>query len=433
MTILKAWRAELLWTRAAPGAAEGAAAHHPDGLLLAADGRIAAAGPFEALSPGLPEGLAIEDLRGRMIVPGLVDAHVHFPQIGMIGAPGGELMDWLERYTFPAERAFADPGHARRMAQVFLDALLAAGTTTAMVYGSVHRGSVEALFEAALARDMRLIAGKCLMDRGPPGLRDTALDGEADTRALIDRWHGRGRLGYAVTPRFALGSSPEQLAGAGRILAAHPGVWMQTHLAENLREIEATARAFPEARDYLDVYDRAGLLGRRSVFGHCVHMEDRALDRMAQAGCACAFCPGSNLFLGSGLFDLERARTRGVRVALGSDIGAGVSLSMLANGAEAYKVGQLRGQALSPLAAFDLATRAAAEALDLAGVIGTLDPGAEADFVVLDPAASPLLAERWAASRDVEDRLMALMVLGQEQAVARTYVAGNLAHARVSK
>lgn len=430
MTGVRGWRAELVWTLGDPARDEAALRHVPDGLLLVEEGRVVAAGPCGELSQGLPEGTPVEALPGRIITPGFIDAHVHFPQLDMMAAPGGALLDWLERYTFPAERAFADPAHCKDAAGRFVGGLLAHGTTTAMVYGSVHKASVDALFEEALARDMRLIAGKCLMDRGPEGLRDSVGSGADETVALIRAWRGRGRLGYAVTPRFALGSSREQLAAAGRILAGHPDTWMQTHLSENLAEIAATAAAFPEAADYLDVYDRFGLVGPRSMFAHAIHVEDRALGRMGQAGCACAFCPTSNLFLGSGLFDLERTRAHGVKVALGSDVGAGTSYSLLTTAAEAWKVGQLKGTRLDPLTGLYLAGRAGAEALGLADRIGAFEPGLEADFVVLDPSATPALARRTGNAGSLAERLFALMVLGDERVVERTYLAGRLAHRR---
>lgn len=428
MSQLRGWRSELVWTLGDPAANPAALRHIPDGLLLIEDGHVVAAGAWSELAPTLPEGAPVEHLPGRLLTPGFVDGHIHFPQLDMIGAPGGALLDWLERYTFPAERAFADPAHARAAAGRFLDSLLANGTTTAMVFGSVHAASVEALFENALGRDMRLIAGKCLMDRGPEGLRDNAEGGAAETQALIRAWRGRGRLGYAVTPRFALGSSAEQLTLAGRLVADNPDVWMQTHLSENAAEIEATRQAFPQARDYLDVYDRFGLVTDRSLFAHAIHLSDRELARMGGAGCACAFCPTSNLFLGSGLFDLERTRAAGVKVTLGTDIGAGTSFSLLTTAAEAWKVGQLRGTTLDPLTALYMAGRGGAEALGLADRIGAFEPGMEADFVVLNPAGVPGLGRHVAAS--LAERLMALMVLGDDRAVERTYLAGELAHGR---
>jgi guanine deaminase len=307
--------------------------------------------------------------------------------------------------------------------------LLRNGTTSALVFPTVHAQSVDALFEAALARNMRIVSGKVLMDQGPEGLRDGAERGRAESEALIARWRGRGRLGYAVTPRFVLTSSDAQLRAAGALVAAHPDVLMHTHLSETASEIEAVAGRFPEAADYLDVYDRFGLVGPRSVFAHCVHMSERAMARMAEAGSGIAFCPTSNLFLGSGLFDLALADRHGVPVGIGTDVGAGTSFSLLATLGEAYKIGQMRGASLDPFRALHLATAGGARLLGLGDRIGALRPGQEADFVLLDPAATPLLARRTAGA-PLHDRLFALQILGDDRAVARTYVAGHIAHAR---
>jgi guanine deaminase len=431
MADTRAYRAGLVHCLDDPGrAGTGAVVHHADGLLLIKDGHVAAAGDWAALAPALPADIPVERLPGKILSPGFIDAHIHFPQIDLIAAFSGQLLDWLAEKTFPAERAFADRAHADAAAGAFLDELLRNGTTTAMVFGSVHRSSVEALFEAALARNMRLIAGKCLMDRGPDGLRDTVESGIAETEALIADWSRRGRLGYAVTPRYALSSSPEQLQAAGDILHRHNHVWMQTHLAENPRETVEAARAFPESRDYLDVYDRFGLVTDRSVFAHGIHMTDRALNRMAGAGAAVAHCPTSNLFLGSGLFDLARTQAHGVFVALGTDVGAGTSFSMLTTAGAACNVAQMKGAPLDPLRAFWLATRGGARALGLEDRIGSFAVGCEADFVALDPAATPLLARRLAGVTDIREILFALMMLGDDRAVARTWVAGAPVHTR---
>ncbi|WP_299009295.1 guanine deaminase [uncultured Caulobacter sp.] len=401
-----------------------AVAFHEDGLLLVEDGRVAACGAYADLAPRLGD-TPVEDLTGYLITPGFVDTHIHFPQVDVIAAHGAQLLDWLEQHTFPCEARFADADHAAETATFFLDELLRNGTTTALVFGSVHKVSVEALFAEALARDMRLIAGKTLMDRNAPeGLTDTVESSRADMEALIADWHGKGRLGYAVTPRFAISCSDEQLAMAGEVLAAHPGVWMQTHLSENPHEIAETARLFPAARDYLDVYDRFGLLRERSVFAHCVHLHGDAFQRLAAKGGAAAFCPTSNLFLGSGLFPLKDACAHGVKVGMGTDVGAGTTFSILHTLGEAYKVGQLRGDALDPFHAFYLGTLGGARALDLGDKIGNLAPGKEADFLVLDLAATPLIARRLAAAVTLEDKLFALTVLGDDRVVARTYLAG---------
>jgi guanine deaminase len=429
----QAYRAALAHALADP-AREGADAvvHHPDGLLVVEDGHVAAFGAYVDIAPTLGD-TPVTTLPGRLISPGFVDAHVHYPQVDVMAAWGAQLLDWLHTHTFPAELAFADRAHADATAAFFLDQLLANGTTSALVFCTVHKGSVDALFEAALARDMRLVAGKVLMDRGAPaGLTDTVESGRAETEALIRAWRGRGRLGYAVTPRFAVTSSDAQLAMAGEVAAAHPDVLVHTHMSENLDEIAEVGRLFPGARDYLDVYDRYGLAGRRSVFAHCVHSADDALGRMAAMGASAAFCPSSNLLLGSGLFSLKQACGCGVNTALGTDVGGGGSFSMLSMMGEAYKVGQLRGDNLDPLQAFHLATLAGAKALHIDDKVGNLAPGKEADFLVLDLAATPLLARRTAAARSLAETLFILSVLADDRAVEATYLAGRLAHARDS-
>lgn len=409
---------------------EEAYSYHEDGLLLVEDGHVAACGAYADLAPSLARDVAVEALPGKLITPGFVDAHVHYPQTDVMAAWGGQLLDWLNNHTFPAEQAFADRAHADEAAAFFLDQLLRNGTTSALVFGTVHKTSVEALFEAALARNMRLIAGKVLMDRyAPAGLTDTVESGRSDSEALIRAWRGRGRLGYAVTPRFAITSSPEQLTMAGELLRAQPEVLLHTHMSENLEEIARVGELFPHARDYLDVYAGYGLAGPRSVFAHCVHTTEDALRRMREAGSAAAFCPSSNLLLGSGLFSLRQACRCGVTVGLGTDVGAGASFSLTHMMGEAYKVGQLRGEPLDPLHAFYLATLGGAKALKIADRVGNLQPGKEADFLVLDLAATPLLARRTAMARTIGERLFVLSLLADDRVVARTYLAGELAYA----
>ena len=420
---LKAFRAELLSVPDDP-AQGGAVRHHADGLLVIENGLVVAFGDYTELAPHFAD-VSVERIDG-LVVPGFVDCHVHYPQTDRIAAHGAQLLGWLERHIFPAEAAFADRGHADRVAAFFLDELLRNGTTSALVFATVHAQSVDALFDAALTRNMRIISGKVLMDLGPETLHDDVASGRADSEALIARWRGRGRLGYAVTPRFALTSSDAQLADAGDLVAAHPEVLMHTHLAENVGEIAAVAERFASARDYLDVYDRFGLVGSRSVFAHCVHMDDPAMARMQAAGAGIAFCPTSNFFLGSGLFDLAQADAHGVKTGIGTDVGAGTSFSVLATLGEAYKVCQLRGTNLDPFRALYLATAGGAKVLGLGDRIGGLQPGQEADFLVLDAAATPLLARRTAGA-SLHDRLFALQVLGDDRAVARTYIAGELA------
>lgn len=427
------YRAALLHALDDPSRAPDAVAYHPDGLLVVEDGHVAAFGAYADLAPTLGD-MPVEHLPGRLITPGFVDAHVHYPQVDVMAAWGTQLLDWLHTHTFPAEQAFADRAHADAVAQAFLDQLLANGTTSALCFCTVHKTSAEALFEAALARNMRLTAGKVLMDVGAPeGLTDTVETGRADTEALIRAWRGKGRLGYAITPRFAVTSSDEQLAMAGELLAAHPEVLLHTHMSENAGEIAEVARRYPHDRDYLAVYERHGLVGPRSVFAHCVHCSDDAFGRLAKAGASAAFCPSSNLLLGSGLFSLERACACGVSTALGTDVGGGGSFSMLQMMGEAYKVGQLQGDNLGPLHAYYLATLAGARALHIDHRVGNLAPGKEADFVVLDLAATPLLARRTAATRTLAETLFVLAVLADDRAVERTYLMGRLAHSRAAR
>jgi guanine deaminase len=429
----QAYRAALLHMLDDPSRTpiEEVCAYHADGLLVVEDGCVAAFGAYADLAPTLPQGTTVEELPGRLITPGFVDAHVHYPQVDVIAAWGTQLLDWLHTHTFPAEIAFADRAHADAVAQVFLDQLLANGTTSALAFCTVHKASAEALFESALARNMRLIAGKVLMDREAPAeLTDTVESGREDTEALIRAWRGRGRLGYAVTPRFAVTSTDAQLAMAGEMLAAHPDVLLHTHMSENHGEIAKVAEQFPWARDYLDIYDRFGLVGPRSVFAHCVHCDEDVMRRMAKAGATAAFCPSSNLLLGSGLFSLTRACASGMNTALGTDIGGGGSFSLLHMMGEAYKVGQLQGDNLDPLHAFYLGTLAGARALHIDDRVGNLEPGKEADFVVLDLAATPLLARRTGKTRTLAETLFVLAVLADDRLVERTYLMGRLAHRR---
>ncbi|MCR5879353.1 guanine deaminase [Phenylobacterium sp. J367] len=428
----QAYRASLLHLLDDPAVAgDGAVVWHEDGLLLVEDGHVAAAGSFEDLAPALPDGVAVEHLPGKILTPGFVDAHIHYPQTDVVAAWGAQLLDWLTEHTFPVEQAFEDRAHADAAAAFFLDELLRNGTTSALVFGTVHRTSVDALFEAALARNMRLIGGKVLMDRNAPAaLCDTVESGRADTEALIRAWRGQGRLGYAVTPRFAVTSSDAQLAMAGELAAAHPDILIHTHMSENLEEIRAVEGLFPGHGSYLGVYERFGLVTDRSVFAHCVHTTADDLRKLTEAGATAAFCPSSNLMLGSGLFSLRKACGCGTRVALGTDVGAGASFSLLHAIGEAYRVGQLQHEPLDPLEGLYLATLAGARALKIDHRVGNFEVGKEADFVVLDPAATPLLARRTAAAQSLRDRLFALSILGDDRAIQRTYLMGRLAHAR---
>lgn len=423
----EAYRSSLLHCLADPGegAESSALEYFEDGLLIVENGVVVEAGDASTLMPQLSDDIAVTDFSGKIIVPGFIDCHVHFPQLDIIASYGEQLLDWLNRYAYPAEARFADEAYAREIANVFLDELLRNGTTTALVFGTVHAHSADVILEAAEARGMRLIAGKVLMDINcPDALQDTAESAYADSKALIERWHGKGRLGYAITPRFALTSSEEQLAAAGQLASEYPDVWIHTHLAENKAEVEEIALQFPESRSYLDVYDQHGLLRERAVFAHCLHMNDEDRSCMAAKGGAAAFCPTSNLFLGSGLFDLRAMRTANVRVGLGTDVGGGTSLSLLRTASEAYKVLHLQDQALPATRALYLATLGAAEALYLDDKVGNFESGKEADFVVLDPAASSLSERRTRVAASIEEALFAITMLADDRHVAATYIAG---------
>ena len=397
----------------------------PDHWLLVDGGRIAGAQPEAPDTSWLRH-----DHRGRLLMPGFIDTHVHMPQLEVIASYGTELLHWLETYTFPAELRYADPAICAAGSSRFLDALLMHGTTAAVVFPTVHKASVDALFAAADERGMRLVAGKCLMDRNaPPGLTDTVDSAERDSTALIERWHGRGRLAYAHTVRFAPTSTDAQLALAGRLLAAHPGTYLQTHVAENRDELAWVAELFPDARSYLDVYARHGLIGARSVLAHGVWFDadDRAL--LGRAGAQIAHCPSSNLFLGSGLADWRALEDAGAAVSLASDVGGGTSLSMLRTMADAYKVQALRGVRLPAWKALHAATRGAAVALDLDHEIGSLDVGCMADLALWQYAVGPVATARDGAASSLHERVFALMTLGDERNLVSTFVAGRCLYA----
>ncbi|MFC3606244.1 guanine deaminase [Stutzerimonas tarimensis] len=431
----KAYRAALLHCLADPREVGEEASYEffEDGLLVVEDGRIVRIGAADALLGRLSPDTEVTHYPDALITPGFIDTHIHYPQVGVIGSYGTQLLDWLETYTFPAEGRFADAEHAREQARFFLGELLRNGTTTALVFGTVHPQSVDAFFEEALSLNLRMIAGKVLMDRNAPDyLTDTADSGYAESRALIERWHGRGRLHYAVTPRFAPTSTPEQLALAGKLFQEFSGLYMHTHISENRDEVAWVKSLFPERKNYLDVYDHHGLIGARSVFAHGIHLCDDECRRLGETGSAVAFCPTSNLFLGSGLFDLAKLEGHGVRVGLGTDVGGGTSFSQLQSLNEAYKILQLQGQKLDPFKALYLATLGGARALYLEDRIGNLQPGKDADFVVLDYQATPLIARRLAGASSLREKLFALMILGDDRTVKATYAAGNRVHHRAA-
>ncbi len=429
---LQAYRGSLLHFVADPAFSAQSHEWHEDGLLIVADGKVRAAGDYAALRATLPPGAELHDYSGKLLLPGFIDTHVHYPQTDMIASPSEGLLPWLETYTFPTERQFEDPAHAAGVADFFLDELLRCGTTTAMVYCTVHPQSVDAFFAASEQRGLRMVAGKVMMDRNcPEFLRDTAESGARDTEALIRRWHKRGRALYAITPRFAPTSTEEQLRLAGELARTYPDTYIQTHVSENEAECAWVRELFPASRSYIDVYDSYGMLRPRAMYGHCIWLNEQDRVRMAQTQSAAAICPTSNLFLGSGLFDFERADQAGVLLSLATDVGGGTSFSMLQTMNEAYKVARLKGSYLPALRMFYLATLGAARSMQLEGTIGNFAAGAEADFIVLDPQATPLLQRRTARGVSLEELLFALALLGDDRAVAATYAAGRRVHARV--
>jgi guanine deaminase len=426
-------RSALLHCLRDPGLAGDASAieYLPDAITVMRDGRVHAVGAADALLPTLGADVRMDDQRGRMLAPGFVDTHVHYPQVDVIASYGTQLLDWLNRYTFPAELAFAERAHADAAAEFFLDRLLENGTTTAAVFCTVHPQSVDAFFTASEARGLGMIAGKCLMDRhAPEGLTDTADTGYRDSKALIERWHGHARSRYAITPRFAPTSTLPQMQAMGRLAREHPDVYIQSHVAENRAEIAWVNELFPGHRSYLDVYDHYGLLRDRAIYAHCIHLDDADRARMTAAGATPSFCPTSNLFIGSGLYNLQQALAAGNAVSVGTDIGGGTSYSMLRTLGEAYKVQQLLGTSLSPAYALYLATLGGARALSLDDEIGSIMPGKFADFALLDPAATPLLARRTTLRDDPLDTFFALMTLGDDRAIAATYASGRCVHRR---
>ncbi len=405
-----------------------------DGLLVVGPdeaGRqvVQAAGPWSELHRRYPD-LSVEHLPGRILAPGFVDLHVHYPQVDVIGSPAEGLLPWLENYTFPQESRFSDPGHAAETARFFLDELLRQGVTTPLTFASSHPGSVDALFKEAQSRGLRLIAGKVLMDRhAPDGVRDDTEQSLLDTAMLIERWHGVDRLGYAITPRFAPSCSDAQMRGAGELAARYPDTWVQSHVAENRDEIAWVKELYPAARSYLSVYEDFGLLRPRSVYAHCIHFDDDDRALMRSTGAAAAVSPTSNLFLGSGFFDYVAADRIGFLYGLASDVGGGTSFSPFHTMLAAYYVGRegqtKTGVSLSPQHLWWQHTAGAAQALGLSGVVGNLQPGCEADCLVLNPAATPLLARKTAMAANLDELLFSMIVLGDDRLVERAVIGGQ--------
>jgi len=428
MTLL-AHRGEILHCLQQPKSNEddsSAWQHFDDGLLVVEDGYVHSVGDAETLLKGLPKNINITEHPNCLICPGFVDTHVHFPQCEVIASYGEQLLEWLEMYTFPAELRFSDSAYGHKIARFFLDQLLLNGTTTALVFGTVHPQSVDAFFSEAEQRNLRMICGKVMMDRNAPdALLDTPEQSYQESRDLIKKWHNKNRLQYAVTPRFAPTSSDEQLRSAGRLLREFPDVYFQTHLAENKQECEWVAELFPNRKNYLDVYNHHKLLGKRSVFAHSIHLQESEWQRLATTDSAISFCPASNLFIGSGLFNLKKAKHYGVKTGLGTDLAGGDSFSVLKTINQAYKTQQLQSDTLSALQAFYMATLGGAKALDLHDKIGNFEAGKEADFLVLDYHATALIKFKIEHCDNIHERLFSLMMLGDERTIKQTYIMGK--------
>lgn len=402
-----------------------------DGLMIVQSGLVETVGPAEEVLSQVPVDAVVTHYPNSLIVPGFIDCHLHYPQTEMIASYGEQLLEWLETYTFPTERQFDNPAKAADVVEFFFEELMRNGTTSALVFGTVHKQSVDAFFSAARARRLRMICGKVLMDRNAPEyLRDSPESGYEDSRELAQRWHGVDRLRYAITPRFAPTSSDGQLAMAGKLLAENPGLYLHTHLAENSSEVAWVRKLFPERSGYLDVYAHHGLLTRRSIFAHCLHLSDDEFKLLHESGSGIAFCPTSNLFLGSGLFNLAKAENLGVRVGLATDVGAGTSFSLLQTINDLYKVQQLRHHRLSPFKSLYLATLGGAVTLDLDDCIGNFESGKEADFVVLDYGATPLLARRLRGCKNITEKLFAVEMLGDDRVVKNVHILGEKAYGR---
>jgi len=408
--------------------------YQPDGGLLIEDGLIVGCGDYDSVKAAAPADATEIDHRPHLIMPGFIDTHMHFPQMQVIGSYAGNLLEWLNTYTFPEECRFVESAHAARIATHFFDELIRNGTTTPVAYCSVHKASADAFFTEATRRNMRVIAGKVMMDRhAPQGLLDTPQLGYDETRQVISDWHGKGRNHVAITPRFAITSTPAQMEAVQALAQEFPDLHIQTHLSENDDEIRYTLELFPDAIDYTDVYARYGLLSPKTLFGHAIHLSEREMDALSDSGSVAVHCPTSNLFLGSGLFPMKALmrREKPVRISTATDIGGGTSYSMLKTMDEAYKIQQLLGERLNPLDSFFAITRGNAEALSLPDRIGTLDVGSDADLVILDAAATPAMALKMEVVNTLHEELFLLQTLGDDRSIAETYVAGQAMKAKL--
>jgi len=414
-----------------PGGDSRAFEYFEDGLLLIENGQVLECGPATPALEQLQENTPITDYSGKLILPGFIDSHVHFPQTDIIASYGTQLLEWLNKYTFPTEARFGDPEHAQEVAEFFVDELLRNGTTTAMVMPTIHPSSVNAIFASAHKRNMRLISGKVLMDRNAPdNLCDRPGDAMEQSRELIEAWHKRDRLLYAITPRFAPTSSETQLREAGILAAEYPDTYVHSHVAENLEEVAWVKSLFPWSRSYLDVYDKFDLLRKCSLFAHGIHLDESDRKRLHKSGAALAFCPTSNAFLGSGLFDLQSNREHDIRIGLATDVGGGTSFSMLQTLSDAYKIQQFAGRTLAPTQGIYLATLGSAQALYLEDKLGNFLPGKEADFIVLDAQATPLISRRMQSASTIDERLFIYTMLGDDRAIYATHILGERIYAR---
>lgn len=424
------YKGEVFYFKDSPLKFDESYSYYPDGALVVYRGKIIEAGAYENIKEHYPEAF-VTDYSGKLLMPGLIDSHIHYPQSEMIGMYGKQLLDWLNEYTYPTEEAFGDFEYAGRVARFFVNELFRNGTTTCMAYATVHKESVNALFSVASEYNMQMLTGKVLMNRNAPqSLMDTEESGEADSRELIEAWHKKGRNLYVITPRFSITSTHGQLISAARLHEEYPDTYIQTHLSENRNEIDSALELSPECSDYLEVYERAGLVTERSVFGHCIHLSDSECRRMAEAGAIIAHCPTSNLFLGSGLFDMQQANRINIQTTLATDVGAGTSFSLFRTMGESYKVQQLNGYPMSVFELLYKCTRGTAKALKLDDKIGSFDQGRDADFIVVDSTATPSQQMRkdylerkgkW----NLENKLFGIQTLGDDRNIVATYVAGN--------
>lgn len=421
-------RGQLLHFLDDPSSNPEAQAYFEDGALVVSEGYVETLGDAADILPRYDSSIPVLHHRNALLVPGFIDCHVHYPQYNVIAAYGTQLLDWLNNHTFPEEQKFGDAAYASKIAELFVDELLANGTTTALVFGTVHPQSVDAFFDVALRRNLRMICGKVMMDRNAPSaLCDTADSSVSESELLIKRWHEKERLSYAITPRFAPTSSNQQLLGAAELHSRYPSTTIHTHLAENLDECAWVAELFPESRSYVDVYRQHGLLGNRSVFAHAIHLDKADWQAMQETNSAIAHCPTSNLFIGSGLFDLQSAMQHNIRIGFGTDVGGGDSFSLLRTINEAYKIQQLQANDLHPLHSLYMATLGAAKTLNLENKIGNFEIGKEADFNVLDLTATDLVSRRIQECNTLEEKLFVLQILGDERSIRQTWIMGKIA------